>query len=421
MTEENLLIEYIDWTLIDPEKFEKLIYFLLNSIGMKNIIWRKGGLGVSATDGGRDLECEDHSIELDGSVRIEKWWIEVKYRTNTLEKIKVQETLMNAVVNPDVDVICIVTNNVITNPTQDWINMFKEQNKAKRFVIWQGHNLENIIKNNPSLIYCFFPSSLTLKGRFNLIEKRFYSYLQFPSGTDLIDIWEDKEKLKFKPKIILPIIFAEATFGDLFERQWGFWFEKDLLLETFLIGLTNILPLLEKCEEIGKESYFMMQGMEYLLLSNLLNFQEFFMTKKIVVNVLENLFREDETNLEKSYDLLNIILDPIISNICFRLSETCCNNSLCRKKIINIFAQNKYINNYIPKASIENSIAKKVMMIGASEDKCRFNMTLSEGICPLIEISNNNNNISDENSLLKVLGTIQNIFTKLRDTIFSLS
>ncbi len=37
MAAENLYIEDIDWSLIDPEKFEKLIYFLLDSIGMKNI------------------------------------------------------------------------------------------------------------------------------------------------------------------------------------------------------------------------------------------------------------------------------------------------------------------------------------------------------------------------------------------------
>lgn len=419
MTEEELLIEDIDWSLIDPEKFEKLIYFLLDSIGMKNIIWRKGGPGVSATDSGRDLECENHIIEDDGLIKIEKWWIEVKYRTNTLKKMKVQETLINAVGYPDVDVICIATNNVITNPTQDWINVFK-QNKGMKIVIWQGHRIEKIIKDTPSLIYRFFPSSLTLKGRFNVIDTRFYSYLQLPSGTDLIDIWENKENLEFNPEIILPIIFAEATFGDIFERQWGFWFKKDVIFETILFGLTNILQLLAKCEEIGKQSYFMMQGMEYLLLSNLIYFPAEIITEKIINNVLERLTTNNEENIEKSYYLLNIILEPIISNICYKVSETCCNNSLCRKSMLNIFAQNKFINQYISKASIEDSITKKVMMIAAPEDNCRYQTASVGGLCPLIDISNNLI-ISDKDSLLKTLKVIQDIFTQLRDTIFGLS
>ncbi len=419
MTEGELLIEDIDWSLIDPEKFEKLIYFLLDSIGMKNIIWRKGGSGVCATDSGRDLECENHIIEEDGSIKIEKWWIEVKYRTNTLKKMKVQETLINAVGYPDVDVICIATNNVITNPTLDWINVFK-QNKDIKIVIWQGHKIEKIIKDNPSLIYRFFPSTLTLKGRFNLIDTRFYSYLQLPSGTDLIDIWENKENFEFSPEIILPIIIAEATFGDIFERQWGFWFKKDVIFETFLFGLTNILQLLAKCEEMGKQSYFMMQGMEYLLLSNLIYFPAEIITEKIINNVLERLTTNNEENIEKSYYLLNIILEPIISNICYKVSGTCCNNSLCRKSMLNIFAQNKFINQYIPKASIEDSITKKVMMIAAPDDNCRYQTTSVGGLCPLIDISNNLI-ISDKDSLLKTLIVIQDIFTQLRDSIFGLS
>ncbi len=419
MAEKNLYIEDIDWSLIDPEKFEKLIYFLLDSIGMKNIIWRKGGSGVSATDGGRDLECEKHIIEEDDSIKIEKWWVEVKYRTNTLEKIKVQETLINAVGYPEVDVICIATNNVISNPTLDWINVFK-LNKGKKMVIWQGHKIEKIIKDNPSLIYRFFPSSLTLKGRFSVIDTRFYSYLQLPSSSDLIDIWENKEYLEFISKTILPIIFAEAKFGDIFERQWGFWFQKDLLFETLQFGLTNILQLLWKCELLGKDSYFMMNGMEYLLLSNMINFPAEIITDNIVENVLKSLIINDEVDIEKSYEMLNIILEPIISNLCFRISETCCNNSLCRKSMVNIFAQNKFINQYIPKTCLENSITKKVMIIAAPGDQCRFETTVSVGICPLIEI-NRNVRISNKDSLLKVLKTIQYIFTELRDTIFSLS
>jgi hypothetical protein len=88
--------------------------------------------------------------------------------------------------------------------------------------------------------------------------------------------------------------------------------------------------------------------------------------------------------------------------------------------MLNIFAQNKFINQYIPKACIEDSISKKVMMIAAPDDQCRFGTTISAGICPLIEI-NRNVNISNKDSLLRTLETIQNIFTKLRDTIFNLS
>ncbi len=414
MTEENLFIEEIDWTLIDPEKFEKLIYFLLDSIGMKNIIWRKGGSGVSATDGGRDLECEDHIIERDGSVRSEKWWIEVKYRTNTLEKMKVQETLINAVGYQNVDVIGIVTNNVITNPTQDWIDVFKDQHKAKRIVIWQDHNLENIIKNNPSLIYRFFPSSLTLKGRFNVIKQRFYSYLQLPSGTDLIDLWKNKQNLEFSPNIILPIILTEATFGDLGERQWGLWFEKDLLLETFMVGLLNIFYLTNKCEILDKDANFITEGMEYILLSNLLKFPAEFITKSIIININENWFKNAQVEFENYYGLIQVILKPIIYKICYKLLDVCDQNYLCKKLSLGCDTKNDYIKKFISKENDEN---KPMLIIQSFEENCRFDVEIPNKYCPLIDVSDNHK-IIDKNSLLKVLEIIQNIFTEIRDFFY---
>ena len=417
MTENNLFIEDIDWTLIDPEKFEKLIYFLLDSIGMKNIIWRKGGPGVSATDGGRDLECEDNIIERDGSVRTEKWWVEVKYRTNTLEKIKVQETLMNAVVNPDVDVIGIATNNVVSNPTKDWINMFKEENKTKRIVIWEGYHLEKIINDNPSLIYRFFPSTLTLKGRFDVINTRFFSYLQLPSGTDLIDLWENKQNLKFSPKTVLPIILAEAKFGDLVERQWGLWFEKDLLLETFIIGLLNIIYLSHKCEALGKDSLFIMGGMEYLLLSNLINFKAEEITESIDINILHNLFKNNQEESENSYGLIQIILEPIIFNICFKLLEVCDQNYLCKKLSLGSDIKNEYIKKFISNEINEN---RPLLIIQNLKENCKFDLEIPDNNCPLMYIKDNHK-ITDKNSLLKVLEIIQKVFTELRDIIFRLS
>ncbi len=416
MTEDNLFIEDINWTLLDPEKFEKLIYFLLDSIGMKNIIWRKGGPGVSATDGGRDLECEDHIIGPDGSVRTEKWWIEVKYRTNTLEKTKVQKTLINAHGFPDVDVIGIATNNVITNPTHDWIENFK-QNKHQRFVIWEGHHLEKIIKSDPSLMYSFFPSSLTLKGRFNIINTRFYSYLQLPSGTDLVDIWENKDKLEFTPKVILPIILAEATFGDLFERRWGLWFEKDLLLETFIRGLLNIIYLSHKCEDLGKDNFFIMKGMEYLLLSNLLNFKADVITENIDINILRYWFKNNQKKSENSYGLIQIILKPIISNTCYNLLEVCDQNYLCKRLSLDSDIKNEYIKKFITNRINENG---SFLIIQNLKENCKFDLEIPDSDCPLMYIQNKHK-ITDKNALLKELEIIQKVFMELRDAIFRLS
>lgn len=146
--DDDFFKEKIDLIALTPEEFEKLVYYLLDEIGMKNIEWRKGGIGISSSDGGRDLECEFHIITPDGSIRIEKWWFEVKHRTTTLESSKVKEIIINAYAFTGIDVIGIITNNVISNPTKDWIADFRKTHPDKKVITWEGHHIENIIYMN---------------------------------------------------------------------------------------------------------------------------------------------------------------------------------------------------------------------------------------------------------------------------------
>lgn len=65
---------------LDPTEFEELCRDLLEEIGFQNINWRKGtDLNASPADQGRDIECEYHKAEVDGSIEIERWFIECKH------------------------------------------------------------------------------------------------------------------------------------------------------------------------------------------------------------------------------------------------------------------------------------------------------------------------------------------------------
>ena len=104
----NLHSGSIYWNTLTPSDFEKLIFFLLDDMGFKNLEWRKGGEGISATDGGRDLEAAYARIGPDDTLTFEEWWIEVKYRSQTLQPHTVQRAVLNAAGRPAVDVFAIV-------------------------------------------------------------------------------------------------------------------------------------------------------------------------------------------------------------------------------------------------------------------------------------------------------------------------
>lgn len=87
LTNIDFIQESLDFSKVSPTDFENLIFHLLDEMGFSNIVWRKGGEGNSATDGGRDLEATFWTV-LPTVSKEQSFWFEVKYRTHHLEKTK---------------------------------------------------------------------------------------------------------------------------------------------------------------------------------------------------------------------------------------------------------------------------------------------------------------------------------------------
>ncbi|WP_152004850.1 restriction endonuclease [Desulfoluna spongiiphila] len=93
LTDIDFLQGQLDFSEIDPENFEKLVFHLLDEMGFFNLSWRKGGKGNSSNDGGRDIDGTFWTIS-PAVKKEEKYWFEVKYRKNQLEKSQVQNTVL---------------------------------------------------------------------------------------------------------------------------------------------------------------------------------------------------------------------------------------------------------------------------------------------------------------------------------------
>lgn len=318
MTNELYAADSIDLGLVAPEEFEKLIYFLLDEMGMKNIEWRKGGSGISATDGGRDLECDFYMLCPDGAMRKERWWIEVKHRNKTLETSKIQKAIWNAQGVPDLDVIAIATNANISTKARDWIKSLKVH--PKRVIVWEGHNVEKLIYDHPTIIYKFFPNSLTLKARLKAVHQRFLSQLVLPSISDLSDFWKHKKSLEFTIASVLAIVFAENASGDLFKRKWGLWLPVEYLAECLALGFRNSVPWSLKCKELGRFDNFLIDGLSYLLQCLLLR-----VDAEVVRGLIEESFKVFDHELRKpvSKNLSRYMLKLVLNNCLIELSGAC--------------------------------------------------------------------------------------------------
>jgi hypothetical protein len=242
LTDIDFLQEQLDFSEISPVDFENLAFHLLDEMGFSNLIWRKGGEGNSATDGGRDLEATFWTV-LPAVSKEEKYWFEVKYRKNQLERSQVQGTVLNAAGNNLKDNVVIITNKTISNPTLDWIKDFQGSHKTPSVSVWQGHDLELLLRKNPRTLAKFLPSSLAFTGRCKVIESKFSNLMLLPAGGELDELWSKREEYYEYPYLTLIAILAEVAYGDISKRQWGLDIDDVRLFSVATTGMLNVYTI----------------------------------------------------------------------------------------------------------------------------------------------------------------------------------
>jgi hypothetical protein len=117
-----VLPSQIPWDRLRGKDFEECVYWLLDSMGAKDLNWRVGGEGGGSADQGRDLECLFYHSGPEDDLERQRRWIEVKGRKGTLESEAVKAAVNNAIGHRgEVDVLVIVTNTLFSNPTRGWV------------------------------------------------------------------------------------------------------------------------------------------------------------------------------------------------------------------------------------------------------------------------------------------------------------
>ena len=376
LTDIDFIQESLNFSEISPVHFENLVFHLIDEMGYSNIIWRKGGEGNSATDGGRDLEATNWIVEPAKSREL-KYWFEVKYRSKQLEKIQVQQTVINSTGNKDVDQVVIVTNKTVSNPTLDWVKKYQLDNsQCPTIVIWQGHDLELLLRRNQSTLLKFLSSSLSFEGRCKVIESRFLNLLQLPSGNDLFELWKMKEHFGNNITLNLVSCLAEVTYGNVIKHPWGMILDEELLLAVVSIGMCNVYPFAHKYSSLDRDQEPLMTGMSYLFQCLLIRYDPE-VASKIMFNV-EHFY---ETGTELPEKLLYNRYKPIIETIYDELAIRC--SSDCSK--LHYRAEEENLD-YFKRFSIDENLTdedESFLVINSKNTECSLNIVSNNHFCPL--------------------------------------
>lgn len=131
---------------LSPQDFEHLTYDLVTLLGLRNVKWRTPG-----PDGGRDIEGDYEARDFSGDIRTEKWYVECKRYSKTIDWPTVYGKLAYAD-SHDVDFLLVCTTASLSPQCRDQVTARERKNLTPRIRAWEGVILEHLVASQPLLM-----------------------------------------------------------------------------------------------------------------------------------------------------------------------------------------------------------------------------------------------------------------------------
>lgn len=224
------------WDTLIGARLEELLFGLLHEMGAHDIVWRAGSInGVNATDGGRDIEATFDRPTPEGELDRERWWVESKGRSRTVEQTAVQSAALG--VRPEVDILVIATNSRFPNGVRDWVESYQAAHPRPRIKLWDRDTLNRLVERYPLVIARIMPDALSKEDRISLLLERWESLGDVPAKLDREFFWEHQEAVlrhKNASLVLLMFAYAELIEGDLQKHQWLSIVNQDIALSCVM-------------------------------------------------------------------------------------------------------------------------------------------------------------------------------------------
>lgn len=135
----------IDFHALTPTQFENLAYDLLTWRGLRNAHWRTPG-----ADGGRDIEGHFEVRDLSGTHQTQKWYVDCKRYTKSIDWPTVFEKLSFAI-NHDADYLLMVCTPTVSPQCRTEINKWNSKRTTTLIRTWEPHYLEQLLIEHPEV------------------------------------------------------------------------------------------------------------------------------------------------------------------------------------------------------------------------------------------------------------------------------
>jgi hypothetical protein len=120
---------------LSPSEFENLVFDLVQSLGLKNAVWRTPG-----RDGGRDIQGVWFVEDLSGHIGHQVWYIECKRYVPSVSWPTVWEKISFAESNA-ADVLLFTVTSSLSPQAVDEVNKWNDQRKRPIIRFWNGFDI----------------------------------------------------------------------------------------------------------------------------------------------------------------------------------------------------------------------------------------------------------------------------------------
>lgn len=386
---------------LKAKDLEECVYWLFDAMGAKDLEWRVGGEGGGAADGGRDLEARLSFPGDDGELVTQKWWIECKGRTRTVEASEVKAAINNSLAFEGVDFLIIATNTQFSNPTRDWVNEWQRKHKTPKIQLWDKEQLERYLSRYPHVVLRLFSQALSLSGRLQAIETRFWNRLEFVAPQILADIWMAKSDLDLNELNIFALVANEFASGDITQRPWGAVLNQELLINTIGNSLHNAYYLFLRSNYARIESRILVRSFAYFVLAAI----EKFPVVLVVNLIFKSITREQPERVPA--EMLRMLLMPIANQLLSEMQDVCssdCGRITCFNRNV-LTSDNDEVENYWSRFEadgLEEQRDTRNFRLEKMDAPCQVGFDVNEDqSCPLFEFEPSIENMEQLLSILQ--------------------
>lgn len=394
----------IPWQGVKGKDLEELLYWLFDSMGAKELEWRIGGSGSGTSDQGRDLELSFYVSTPDGDLVKQRWWVEAKGRTGTVEPFEVKNAVINAAGKTAIDVLVIATNTNFSNPTRDWVKEWQSTHARPRIKLWERTELENYCSKNPIAVIRLFAKALTSQGRLEVAKTKLWDYATFTDEPTLIKLWKDRAELDIDTRALLAIVASEMANGNIEARSWAMHVDSDLVAETLGDGLVNFLYLVFRANENGVRQTPIIRSLAYLTLV---------CAQRIGVDSAAALLTkvwESVEGREYPEELRKLILQPVLSTLNDEVRDVC-TSDCSRVHTDRITLTEDEVKTYWRRLSLLPDNPKqddRILAIESYQTPCKVGFHLDkEQSCPLCQNDEPETQIAETLRVIRVVSDVR--------------